>query len=252
MKSDFRHRFELAYNLISIKTKSLLDYGCSDGSFLFAIRSKLPKAKLYGFEIDKRKINPKLFQKNKIKIISSLIQGKLPIRLSSLDSVVLLEVLEHVPDEKNVIDEIYRVLKPGGVLLLSTPNKGLTEVFDAGNLKFRFPKFHKFLYQKVFRQKNYESLYQTNKYLSGDVSIQKHMWHRHYNISDIQKLLGNKFRIEKVNYYGLFYPVLAMIYQALLWKFKFRSKLFSRLMLKDSRTNFGPFSYSIFLKAIRV
>jgi SAM-dependent methyltransferase len=47
--------------------------------------------------------------------------ARLPFRDASFDTVVLLEVLEHVADAPAVLDEIARVLKPGGRLLLSVP-----------------------------------------------------------------------------------------------------------------------------------
>ena len=40
---------------------------------------------------------------------------------ASIDHVVSLEVLEHVPDFRAALRECYRVLKPGGKLLLSAP-----------------------------------------------------------------------------------------------------------------------------------
>lgn len=45
----------------------------------------------------------------------------LPFGAASIDSVLLLEVLEHVGDARAVLAEIARVLKPGGLLLLSVP-----------------------------------------------------------------------------------------------------------------------------------
>lgn len=45
----------------------------------------------------------------------------IPFPDQSFDSIVCLEVLEHIPDTKKAIAEITRVLKPGGVLLLSAP-----------------------------------------------------------------------------------------------------------------------------------
>lgn len=47
--------------------------------------------------------------------------GALPFADASFDTVLLLDVLEHVPDDRAVLDEIARVLKPGGLLLLSVP-----------------------------------------------------------------------------------------------------------------------------------
>lgn len=39
----------------------------------------------------------------------------------SFDHVVSFEVLEHIPDYERVLQELFRVLRPGGYLLLTTP-----------------------------------------------------------------------------------------------------------------------------------
>ena len=46
----------------------------------------------------------------------------LPLAPSSFDMVLCTQVLEYVPDPAAVIAEIYRVLKPGGLLFLSAPS----------------------------------------------------------------------------------------------------------------------------------
>jgi SAM-dependent methyltransferase len=40
---------------------------------------------------------------------------------SSLDGVFIFETLEHVPDPFKAVNEIYRILKPGGFIIGSTP-----------------------------------------------------------------------------------------------------------------------------------
>lgn len=45
----------------------------------------------------------------------------LPVKGESIDNVLLLEVVEHVPDERKALAEIKRVLKPQGLLYLSVP-----------------------------------------------------------------------------------------------------------------------------------
>jgi 2-polyprenyl-3-methyl-5-hydroxy-6-metoxy-1,4-benzoquinol methylase len=42
----------------------------------------------------------------------------------SFDVVTLMDVVEHVPDPTELVDEIYRVLSPGGILFIVTPNFG--------------------------------------------------------------------------------------------------------------------------------
>lgn len=44
----------------------------------------------------------------------------------SFDFVVCLELIEHVSDYVTVMAEMRRLLKPGGILILSTPNKDVT------------------------------------------------------------------------------------------------------------------------------
>jgi len=41
---------------------------------------------------------------------------------NSFDFVVSIEVLEHVEEDYRFIEEVYRVLKPGGIFLMTTPN----------------------------------------------------------------------------------------------------------------------------------
>lgn len=47
--------------------------------------------------------------------------ARLPMEDASFDTVMCIEVLEHVPDPEALLADMYRVLKPGGQLLLTVP-----------------------------------------------------------------------------------------------------------------------------------
>jgi SAM-dependent methyltransferase len=58
---------------------------------------------------------------------------------ASFDVVLCTEVLEHVPEPQRAIDEMFRVLKPGGRLLLTT--RFLFPIHDAPHDYFRYTKY---------------------------------------------------------------------------------------------------------------
>lgn len=45
---------------------------------------------------------------------------------NSFDFAVSFQVIEHIEDDKTFISEIHRILKPGGQLLLTTPNRPMS------------------------------------------------------------------------------------------------------------------------------
>jgi ubiquinone/menaquinone biosynthesis C-methylase UbiE len=56
--------------------------------------------------------------------------GALPVEDNSFDLVVCFETIEHVDDGATVVSEFRRVLRPDGILLISSPNPG---VYPEGN-----------------------------------------------------------------------------------------------------------------------
>ncbi|HEY0876059.1 MAG TPA: class I SAM-dependent methyltransferase [Vicinamibacterales bacterium] len=63
----------------------------------------------------------------------------LGIATAAVDVVLCTEVLEHLPEPQRALDEMFRVLKPGGTLLLTT--RFLFPIHDAPHDYFRFTKY---------------------------------------------------------------------------------------------------------------
>jgi len=65
-----------------------------------------------------------------------------PLRSRSFDVVVSFETVEHVHDYHNMLREMKRLLRPGGLLVISTPNKGIYQDDNPFHLKeFTFVEF---------------------------------------------------------------------------------------------------------------
>jgi 2-polyprenyl-3-methyl-5-hydroxy-6-metoxy-1,4-benzoquinol methylase len=63
--------------------------------------------------------------------------AKLTYRDELFDFVTCIDVIEHVPDPKALLREIYRVLKPGGHSVISCPNHHFPLSYDPINLALR-------------------------------------------------------------------------------------------------------------------
>lgn len=71
-----------------------------------------------GIGIDKKVNNAKL---DKIKLIKMELDKDLLLPSESVDCITLLAVLEHLEYPNQILKECYRILKPGGNLVMTTP-----------------------------------------------------------------------------------------------------------------------------------
>ena len=112
------------FNFVKKKMKNYknhLDFGCSAGTFIGCLN---PKKKSIGVDISIDQINyaKKEYKRKKHNFFLSKLP--LPFDDESFDVVTFLEVIEHCDDIQNnkIIKEIYRLLKPNGILIITTPN----------------------------------------------------------------------------------------------------------------------------------
>jgi SAM-dependent methyltransferase len=53
-----------------------------------------------------------------------------PIRSDTFDAIICIHVLEHIKEDRNAMQELFRVLKPGGWALVSVPIRLDQETFE--------------------------------------------------------------------------------------------------------------------------
>lgn len=101
----------------------LLEVGCGEGRGIHLI---LPHVRTY-WAIDK--IDSAIQKLRKLFPSANLVAGNLPplpYPDASFDSLVSFQVIEHIQDDTLFIKEIHRVLRPGGVALITTPNRPMS------------------------------------------------------------------------------------------------------------------------------
>jgi SAM-dependent methyltransferase len=101
----------------------LLEVGCGEGRGIHHI---LPHIRSY-WAIDK--IDSAIQKLRQLFPAAQLVAGNLPplpYPDASFDSLVSLQVIEHIQDDTLFLKEIHRVLRPGGVALITTPNRPMS------------------------------------------------------------------------------------------------------------------------------
>jgi SAM-dependent methyltransferase len=105
------------------KDRVIVDLGCGSGYGSKILADKRVK-KIYALDIDQEAINyaKKNYFHTNIKYICSAVENtRLPKRCA--DVVVCFETIEHLVNPEKLMTEIKRILKPSGILIISTPNK---------------------------------------------------------------------------------------------------------------------------------
>ena len=112
-------------NHLKIKEgQSLIDLGCGAGMDIFITKMKNPKVgMLYGLDrLDSMLEKAKKVRDNKKFDNIEFIKGELiniPLENEAVDRVISNCVINLEPDKQKVYDEIYRILKEGGMFVIS-------------------------------------------------------------------------------------------------------------------------------------
>ena len=107
----------------------VLDVGCGNG--MHGIRAAGRGATVVGLDYDLRHLQTgrSLGAKRGVKTVSFLLgnaEQALPFEAGCFDVALLLDALEHLHRRVELLSEIHRVLRPGGTLLVSAPNRDTT------------------------------------------------------------------------------------------------------------------------------
>ena len=84
-------------------------------------RSQIENPKFTQFYCLDHKLDKKLPSK-KFKLTETYIEKKLPYKNNTFENITIVNGLEHLWNAQDIVSEMYRVLKPGGVLQIIVPS----------------------------------------------------------------------------------------------------------------------------------
>lgn len=105
---------------LNLRRRSILDIGCNDGSFISILGNQ--DNLFHGLEINDWCVTES--RKKGIDVKSYFFDDKTPLPYGDgvFDLVIAGEIIEHIFDTDYFLNEVYRVLRPEGRFLISTPN----------------------------------------------------------------------------------------------------------------------------------
>lgn len=128
-----------------------LDVGCGAGEF--TLYSALVGNRAVGLSFDEQlnrigRIRASILNVHNIEFVTGDIRAldQLANRLGTFDQIICFETIEHILDDNKLIADMARLLNPGGLLLLTTPNKharfdstaALAVCEDGGHVRFGY------------------------------------------------------------------------------------------------------------------
>lgn len=192
---------------------TFLDFGCGPGVFVQRVRPRCRRA--VGVDMDGERLAEARVAVPEASFIQLVPNTPVPLEDESFDTISFQEVIEHVPDERFVLLELTRLLKPGGRLLLTTPHRGLLTFLDPGNVKFVAPPVHRFIHRFLLRNKDYyEERFGADRRRDGmiaDFALQERLWHRHYRLGQIRTYAPRALAVEQ---WAVYFPFMRAFWSA--------------------------------------
>lgn len=115
-------RYQRALDLISLAPDSrILDIGCKYATLKDLLEENNLQVDYYGVDIS-NKVFSKIKNFNHEKFFVADVSKNLPFESERFDYIFAMEIMEHVESPTIMLNEINRVLKKNGTLILSVPN----------------------------------------------------------------------------------------------------------------------------------
>jgi SAM-dependent methyltransferase len=115
----------------------ILEVGCSSGFFLHQLIKGLPGHVIIGSDYTLPTLNTIAPTVPDVPLLQfDLTRCPLPDQF--IDTAILINVLEHIDDDEAAVSQLFRILRPGGAVVIEVPASGtLFDVYDRALMHFR-------------------------------------------------------------------------------------------------------------------
>jgi SAM-dependent methyltransferase len=257
-------RFQVAFSLLPAAALDgrLLDYGCGDGTFIGTMAGVV-RGQTYACDISEEAVTDCRARDGagtEFFTVPAEGDARLPFPDGFFSAVTMCDVLEHLGSrsESGVVREAGRVLEPGGSLVITVPHRGIQAWADRENIKFRWPRLHRRLYEWLHGHEEYERRYGRHADRFGNFTPGA-AWHRHYSLDEIRRLVEEGgLRVDASVYFSVFFPFI-YLGLSLLERVERRYRLNLRPLIRlfwsawhlDARLNLGRLSYNLAVRAVK-
>jgi SAM-dependent methyltransferase len=136
-RASRRHTLNELRKWLGAKPPVIMDVGCSSGAMLKLLLLEFRDSSILGAD----------YVRGPLDVLAGRLSGvpllqfdltTCPLPDSSLDGIVLLNVLEHIEDDDAALAQIARILKPGGIVIIEVPaGPNLYDIYDRQLLHYR-------------------------------------------------------------------------------------------------------------------
>jgi len=185
VRADHRARYALATRYVP-NNSAIADVACGIGYGSFMLAQSDDTATIFAMDIDAGAIEyaHTYYKHSKIAYHEGDITHA-SLTPNSFDMIVSFETIEHIQDYKGLLAIFFDVLKPGGLLLCSSPNEEVIPL-EAMNNPYHFRHFTPAEFEECFQEAGFEVL---ERYTQTDRESDQMEtgWHGIYNTAVCRK-----------------------------------------------------------------
>jgi ubiquinone/menaquinone biosynthesis C-methylase UbiE len=162
------HRYALVLDLA--KGKQILDIACGEGYGSSLLAEHATSVTAVDIDADTISKAKKKYKKNNLNFIVGAADA-IPLEDHIFDYVISFETLEHLENHEGMFQEIKRVLKPEGILVISTPDKKKYSDETGYNNPYHVKELYKTDFSSLLNKHfNHHSLFYQNLHFGSIIS----------------------------------------------------------------------------------